>query len=229
VKTAWGTARVDWREPPVLWITLGWLAAVLWPPLPVTMLLWPANTASGGQYRDWRVIAAVLGAISIAATMRLIERERRREGQPRTRFGVAVRFVTYGFLFSVGGGLILAVLGAFSTAIFATGDIVRRLAEFKASLLLGLVSLPLALTIGVSYAVWAGLVASIISFAPRLQNARPTNHYLVDRLLPQEPEEPYSARQPEPEAPPPPPPKPAGPHPETDLEAALRPDWDDHH
>src|SRR3569832_408550 len=204
----WGTARVDWREPPAMWIGLGWLAATLWPPLPVTWLLWPASQSSLAQLLDWRVLATVMGGLGTAVTFRLIERERRREGQPRTRFGVAVRFVAYGFLFSVLCALILAVLGALWTAIFATGDIVRRMAEFKASLIVGLAFMPAALVVGVSYSVWAGVAASLIAFAPRGANHRPSNHFLADRLLPLEETEDHGPHDtgPEPEPLPPLPP-----------------------
>ena len=222
----WGAARVDWREPPALWVTLGWVAAVLWPPLPVTWIIWPATQSSGGQLLDWRVVASVMGGIGVATTFALIQRERQAAGQPRSRFGVFVRFIVWGFLFAVAGALILALLGAVWTAVFATGDAVRRIAEFKASLTLGMAFMPAALVVGVSYSVWAGLAASIISFTPRAPSVRP-GHYLIDRLL-----DPVGAgraggpvtAERAPAAPSPPPAQ--GPQPETELEAALRPDWD---
>src|SRR3569832_2336368 len=181
----WGTARVDWREPPAMWIGLGWLAATLWPPLPVTWLLWPASQSSLAQLLDWRVLATVMGG-----------------------FGAAVRLAAYGCLFSVLCALILAVLGALWTAIFATGDIVRRMAEFKASLIVGLAFMPAALVVGVSYSVWAGVAASLIAFAPRGASHRPSNHFLADRLLPLEETEDHGPHDagPEPEPLPPLPP-----------------------
>src|SRR3569833_1789698 len=107
----WGTARVDWREPPAMWIGLGWLAATLWPPLPLTWLLWPASQSSLAQLLDWRVLATVMGGLDTTVTFRLIERERRREGQPRTRYNDTDQNETNSNLFSVLCALILAVLG----------------------------------------------------------------------------------------------------------------------
>lgn len=261
MKTKFGTARVDWREPPALWVTLGWVAAVLWPPLPVTWILWPA-TQGAGALLDWRVIAAVMGGAGVAATFFLIERERRQHGQPRSRFGVVVRFIAIGFLFSIACALLLALVAAVWTAIFATGDIVRRLAEFKASLIVGLAFTPAALIVGVSYSLWAGVAAAIIAFTPRSPSVRP-KPFMMDQ--PQEARshgpiaaerlafaagasarapalsedadghdgaasEPMEAlfatpavAQPESVAD-----VPSGPHPETELEAALRPDWLEH-
>jgi hypothetical protein len=213
----WGTAKVDWREAPALWGFLGWLAGTLWPPLPFTWLLWPPTREAGGFLHDWRVVVAVAGAIGVAVIMRLIAAERRREGAPRTRFGVLVRFVAYGFLAALLAAVGVALVGAVMS-LFAPGDAFRRIGEIKAAFLMGLATLPVALVVGVSYAVWAGFIVGVVSFAPRAQNVRPS-HFLFDTLHPVD--------APPPAPMPPVAPMPAGPHPETDMERALRADTHD--
>lgn len=211
----WGTARVEWRESPALWGFLGWLAAVLWPPLPFTWLVWPPAEEAGGFRHDWRLIVAGVGALGVALAMRAIARERRRDGSPKTRFGVVARFVALGFLYSLTAAALVAVITAL-LGLLSPGDAFRRVGEMKAAFLVGIMTLPLALVLGVSYAVWAGFVVSLISFTPRAQSTRP-RHYMMDQLQPVD-------------APPPPAPEPApapeGPHPETDMERGLRPDFE---
>lgn len=213
----WGTARVEWRESPALWGFLGWLAAVLWPPLPFTWILWPPSAEAGGFQHDWRLVVAIVGAIGVGLAMRAIARERRRDGSPKTRFGVIARFVALGFLYSLAAAAIVAVVSAL-LGLLSPGDAFRRVGDMKTAFLVGIATLPLALVLGTSYAIWAGFVVSLISFSPRPQSVRPT-HYMMEQLQPAD--APPPAPEPTPE-----PPKPSGPQPETDMERHLRPDFD---
>jgi hypothetical protein len=221
---AWGSARVDWRSPAPLWIALAWVLGVAWLPLPLTLALWPSSDTGIETIRDPRAIAMVAGAISVTLTFYLINRERRRDGGPRTRLGVFLRFLAYGFVFTL---LLtaLADVGQAIRALFDEGDWFRRLGEAKATLVMGIVVMPLALVFGISYAVWAGLAACLVAFGPRRPTAKP-RHYLMDELLPVEPAGQAAATATYMAPAPPPPLPPSGPHPETDIEAALRPDWD---
>jgi hypothetical protein len=215
----WGTARVDLREPPGLWLTLGWLAAVLWPPLPVTLAVWPSQPTLAAALRDWRYTALGVGAVGVALILRLIDRERLREGTPRTRLGVIVRFVAYGFVFTLVAAVVLAIVVALAT-LFGQGDVYQRLGEMKTALIMGLIAMPPALLVGVSYALWAGFATSIVAFVPRAASVR-LRHAMLDDAF-----EPRATLAAEPQPEPEPEPVPQGPPPETELEAALRPDMD---
>lgn len=216
----WGTTRIDLRDPPGVWVTLAWITAVLWPPLPITLIVWPSQRTATAMLRDWRFTALAAGAIGVALILWLIDKERLREGAPRTRLGIIVRFVAYGFMFS----LLAAVTVAIVIALFALlgqGDVYQRLGEMKTALIMGLASLPLALIVGVSYALWSGLAASIVAFVPRspvrLRHALLGNDYGSTMVMG---DEAAVELEPEPE------PVHTGPRPETELEAAMRPDWD---
>src|SRR5690606_11700549 len=130
---AWGTAPVTWREPVGNWSALGWLAGVLGPPFVLTIMLCPHVIIDGGIVRYLGLMSVGAGAIGVAMILRLVGRERRRSGMPRTRLGVVMRFIAYGFIFSV-----LAIVGATflaaGWAMFGAGDLWRRLSEVKATL-----------------------------------------------------------------------------------------------
>lgn len=196
---------------------MAWAAATLWPPLPVTLVVWPPLREAGGWISDWRTLSLVGGALAVPAIMALIDRERVREGTPATRAAVLTRFVLWGFLaicavhlFSV---VVMAVL-----APFGPGDIDARLGAVRETLLVrGLLMLPLSLVVGLSYVVWAGLMVGAIAFSAQVPAPRRAH-----RLFRQAGVNDLSPRLP----PPAPPPPPAGPRPETDFERGLRPDWD---
>ncbi len=214
-------ARVDWREPPALWATLGWMAAILYPPIVFAFTVWWQDIViNGGFVREISLTTLVAGGIGVALILYFVEKERRRYGVPKTRLGVIVRFVALGFFFAVLASVAINILAALVSMFTGVGDIWRRLGEAKATLLEGILLMPIFLIIGTSYAVWAGFVCSLIAFTPRAPRARPS-HFMFDRL---------GAEDTSSDAAPPPPPAPepaAGPHPETEMEAALRPDWDD--
>lgn len=214
----WGTARIDLREPPGLWLTLAWLAAVLWPPLPVTLALWPSQHTAQAVLRDWRFPTLAAGAIGVTLILWLIDKERVREGAPRTRLGVIIRFIGYGFIFSLLAAVAIAILIALF-ALLGQGDVYQRLGEMKTALIIGLASMPLALIVGVSYALWSGIAASIVAFVPR--SPVRLRHALLD-IDEDDSSSVMEEGPPEPE----PEPAPTGPVPETELEAAMRPDWD---
>ena len=214
----WATSRIDWRGPASLWVGLAWLLAVLWPPLPLTLIVWPSNKTGLMTIEDPRAIGLVLGAISVTVTFMLIDRERRRDGTPRTRMGVFMRFIAYGFVFTVVAVALFAIGLALLQA-FSYGDLFRRMGEAKATLLMAVAIMPLVLLAGVSYTVWSGVVASFVAFGPKTASTRPRN-FLMAEPETAAPIVAYSDKPIEPA----PEPAPPAPHPETDLEAALRPE-----
>jgi hypothetical protein len=223
------TARVDWRESPTLWMPVAWLAATLWPPIIGTLIFFPPREQAGGILHDFRLHALIAGAISVAVGLFVIDRERKLEQAPRTRLGVVVRFLIMGFIFTLAAVVVQAVL-ATGVGLFNADDLVHKLGTTKATLFWFSVPMTLfALPVGISYALWAGFVVAMIAFSPRPLSVRP-RHYLFDRLTPEEPAVAAAAVEAAPllETAPAPEPEPQhkGPRPETEMERALRPDWD---
>lgn len=199
------TRRIDWREAPSVWAPIAWAAGVLWPGVVFALIMLPPSRPEG------RVVLVALAAagLGVAGTLRLIEWERARDGSPRTRLGVIGRFLFFGAIYSV----LAAVLSAFvqaAMALFGRHDFSQNVAEANSALTFGFAGLVAAAVIGVSWSLWAGFVASLIAFSPRAESVRPKSFILQDA-------------EPEPAS------KPVlrkAQSPETDVEAALRPDWD---
>jgi len=197
---------VVWREPVSLFGPLGWIAATAWPPIVFTLVIFAPTKESGGLLNDWRLKALVAGAVAIAAILWIVKGERERDGSPSTRLGILSRFLLFGFIFSL-GALILLVLAFSVMTVFGSEGFLPTLGEIESTLFLfGVAGLPPALMVGVSYAVWAGLMVSLVSFTPKVERSRPRPSPLFDLTATDE-------------TPPPP-----APVPETPVEAGLRPD-----
>jgi len=153
--------------------------------------------------------------VAIAAILWIVKGERERDGSPSTRLGILSRFLLFGFIFSL-GALILLVLAFSAMTVFGSEGFLPTLGEIESTLFLfGVAGLPPALMVGVSYAVWAGLMVSLVSFAPRAERARSRASALFDIT---------AVDEPPPLAPEPPPAPAPAPVPETEMEAGLRPD-----
>jgi hypothetical protein len=161
-----GQERVVWRQEPH-WLVLAAIAGALWPPIPITLLIWPPRNWVPSLEIDPRFVALVIGLIAVPVCLWLLRRERERTGRPSTRLGVVWRFMFYGGLLAAGVqalfALILCILGWFEA-----GGIAQAAGATETTLLIyGVGLLPVAVMVGVSYALWAGLCAAFIAF--RLQ------------------------------------------------------------
>lgn len=161
-----GRQRVAWRREPQRMV-LAVVLAVLWPPLWITLAIWPPHNWMPGLEMDWRLQVGILGLIGIPAILWLLARERQKGGRPATRLGVVWRFMFY-------GGLLAVVL----SALFAIWQVVLQwmnaanfgegLGSSETTLLIyGVGGMPLAVVIGVGYALWAGLCVAFIVFTPQ--------------------------------------------------------------
>ena len=123
------------------------LAAAAWPPLIITLIVWPPENWASGVDTDWRLVLLVLGLIAAPVGLWWLRQTHARVGRPSTRLGVVCRFMVFGWIQSsdVGQGI-----GATETNL----------------LIYGVAGLPVAILVGVSYALWAGLCAAFIAFAP---------------------------------------------------------------
>lgn len=166
-----GQTRVAWR-PTRAAIPLAALAGIGWPPLILTMLIWPPQNWLPGADIDWRLVLLALGAVAVPAGLLIVRRERDRRGRPGTRLGIVWRFMLYGGLLAAGLQTLVAVLMVI-VGLVASGDVLQGMGATETTLLIyGVAGLPVAILVGVSYALWAGLCAAFIAFVPAPERVR---------------------------------------------------------
>ena len=160
-----GQAPVNWRRSPAA-VPLAALAGVMWPPLVLTLLIWPPQNWMPGREMDWRLMVLLIGLAAVPAGLAAIRRERDRRGRPASRLGVVWRFMLYGGLLAA----VCQILIALSVVVFGwtqSATLGQGLGSAETSLLIyGVAGLPVAILVGVSYALWAGLCAAFIAFVP---------------------------------------------------------------
>jgi hypothetical protein len=161
-----GQERVVWRREPHR-LVIAALAGALWPPIPVTLLIWPPRNWMPSMEIDPRLVVLVIGLMAAPAGLWLLRREWERSGRPATRLSVVWRFMFYGGLLAAGlQALFAIVLCIFGW--FEAGGIAQAAGATETTLLIyGVGLLPVAVMVGVSYALWAGLCAAFIAFRPQ--------------------------------------------------------------
>jgi hypothetical protein len=154
-------------RPTPLYPILASLAGAAWPPLLLTLPFWPPHALGPGRDVDWRLVVLFIGLIAVPLGLWRIVTERRRSGRPGTRLGVVWRFMLFGGL--VAAVLqVVVVLGMVATGWLEAGDFMQALGASETTLLIfGVGGLPIAMIVGVSYALWAGLCAAFIAFEAR--------------------------------------------------------------
>jgi len=208
------TAPVSIREPRSLWTGLAWAAAVAWPPVILTLFIFPPTAEAGGILNDWRLKALIAGGVAVGAIIWIIAGERERDGSPSTRLGILSRFLLFGFIFTLAALILLVLIFSFMT-LFGSEGFLSTLGEIESTLFLfGVAGLPPALMVGVSYAIWAGLMVALIGYMPK----PPKPSYMRSPLFGEE-----AVPPPAPQAPPPP----RAPEPPTEVERGLMPGVDD--
>ena len=157
-------------QTPVAWRKEAWavaaacVAAALWPPLLVTLLIWPPSNWIPGVEIDWRLLVLIVGLVVMPVGVWRLFHERSRTGRPATRLGVVWRFMLYGGLLAAVTQTVIAVLMMVAGWIEA-GDIAQAFGASETTLLIfGVGGLPVAILVGVSYALWAGLCIAFIGF-----------------------------------------------------------------
>lgn len=166
-----GQRKVVWRTSG-LWIALAALAGIAWPPLILTFITWPPQNWLNGMNTDWRVLVLAVGVITVPLGLWLVRQEQIRTGRPSSRLGIVWRFMFYGGLLAAAlqgaNALFLSGLGAVRSA-----DIPQALGYAETALLIfGVGGIPLAILVGISYALWAGLCAAFLAFTPRTEPVR---------------------------------------------------------
>jgi len=161
-----GQAVIHARPGPV-YPVLAALAGAAWPPLLLTLPFWPPHALEAGRELDWRLMVLALGVVASPLCLWRITTERRRTGRPSGRLGVVWRFMLYGGLVAAALQVVLALTMVVSGWLEA-GDFMQALGATETTLLIfGVGGLPIAMIVGVSYALWAGLCAAFIAFEAR--------------------------------------------------------------
>lgn len=161
-----GQQRVVWRREPQR-LVLAAVVGALWPPMVLTLLVWPPKNWLPGLEMDWRLTVLLVGVVGVPVGLWLLARERERSGRPSTRLGVVWRFMFYGGLLAVALGALLALVHAVQQWLSAA-SLGEGLGGSETSLLIyGVGGLPFAVLIGVAYALWAGLCVAFIAFSPQ--------------------------------------------------------------
>lgn len=158
-----GGERVAPRNSPQSKI-LAVLLAAAWPPLLVTLPIWPPHHYWAGLDTDWRLVLLAVGLIATPIFMARLAKAKRPNNAPWTRRAVVARYVIY-------GGLLTAVLQILMTLIlaivagFSGESFVQALGAIETVVLVfGVLGVPLALMVGVSYALWGGLCVAYIGY-----------------------------------------------------------------
>jgi len=160
-----GQTPVKWRRGRGrLW--LAGLAAVCWPPLILTLAIWPPLNWVPGLDLDWRLLMLVIGAVAMPLGLRQVRLQRERTGRPATRLGIVWRFMFYGGLLAVALQTLFALVMVI-WGLIGSGSVFQAIGSTETRLLLyGVMMLPAAAVVGVSYALWAGLCVALIAFEP---------------------------------------------------------------
>lgn len=166
-----GRETVAWRGSSAATFAAG-LAGALWPPLWLTLAIWPPANWRPGLDMDWRLTTLIIGLIAVPAGLALLRREAERHGRPSTRLGVVWRFIFYGGLMAAGVQMVVAatmvILGWTQS-----GGLRQAVGSAETLLLIyGVGGAPVAILVGVSHGLWAGLIAAFVAFAPRPPAAR---------------------------------------------------------
>lgn len=161
-----GQRQVTWRRSGG-WIALAAALGIAWPPLIITFFVWPPQTWLDGLSTDWRILVLAIGVLAVPLCLWLLSQERIRSGRPATRLGIVWRFMFYGGLLAAAlqgvNALVLSGIGAARSA-----DLGQAMGYAETALLIfGVGGVPLAILVGISYALWAGLCAAFLAFTPR--------------------------------------------------------------
>ena len=161
-----GQSRVAWRRTPGAKLIAG-IAAVAWPPLILTLPLLPPSNWLPGREMDWRLIVLIIGAIASPLGLWLLERERERTGRPGSRLGIVWRYMLYGGLLAAALEVLFALV-SMTWGWIQSGSFLEALGYTETILLIyGVGGLPVAILLGVSYALWAGLCVAFLAFEPQ--------------------------------------------------------------
>ena len=148
------------------------LTAAAWPPVLLTLPIWPPTNWASGVDTDWRLVLLLVGLIAAPTGIWILRRIHDRRGLAPTRLGVILRFLVFGGLLSAALQTLIALVLT-GMAIVASSGIAQAIGAAETTLLIfGVGGLPLATLVGLSYALWAGVCVAFIGYrsAPTVRN-----------------------------------------------------------
>lgn len=173
-----GSAPIMWRESPFLWVPVSVVAALAWPPIVVTLLLFPPQAFTLGLDADWRLLGLICAGLGTAGGLWLLKMEWDRARRPSTRLGVIWRFTLFGAVLAVALQLLLVVVllvgGWFRVTGLGQGLGVAETTFF----IYGVGLLPVTALVGAAFAGWAGLMVALIAFVTKPESLRTPPHLL---------------------------------------------------
>lgn len=148
------------------------LLAAAWPPILITLPIWPPTNWASGVDTDWRIVLLLVGLVATPVGIWLLNRIHQRRDQTFTRLGVILRFLIFGGLLAAALQTLIALVIT-TMAMIASASLGQAIGAAETTLLIfGVAGLPLATLVGLSYALWAGICVAFIGYrsAPKVKN-----------------------------------------------------------
>lgn len=143
---------------------LATLVAAAWPPILLTFPLWPPHHLWAGLDTDWRIVLLAVGLVAGPIGMARLAKAKRPNNAPWTRRAVIARYVIYGGILAGCLQLLVTIAQAVIAGLSGEGFIQALGAIQVIVLVYGVLGIPLALMVGVSYALWGGLCVAYIAY-----------------------------------------------------------------
>jgi len=158
-----GGEKVVPRRTPQARILASLLAAA-WPPVLATLFIWPPHNWMSGLDTDWRVVLLIVGLIAAPIGLLQLEKAKRPNDAPWTRRAVIGRYVIYGGMLAAALQIIIALAIA-AVYGFNGESFVQALGAIETALMIyGVGGVPVALMVGISYALWGGICVAYIAY-----------------------------------------------------------------
>ena len=143
---------------------LATIIAAAWPPILLTFPIWPPHHLWAGLDTDWRLVLLAVGLISAPIGIARLAGAKRPNNAPWTRRAVIARYVIYGGILAASLQFLMTL--ALSVIAGLAGEsFVQGLGAIEAVVLVyGVIGIPLALMVGVSYALWGGVCVAYIGY-----------------------------------------------------------------
>ena len=173
-----GTAPIQWRESPWVWVPVAWLASVCWPPVLLTLVFFPAQAFTFGLDMDWRLLGLICAGVGTAGGLWLLQREWARSRKPATRLGILWRFTLFGAVFAVALQFLLVIALMIGGWLRVSGAAQGLGVAETTFFIYGVGLLPVTALVGAAFAGWAGLMVGLIAFVTRPESLRTPPHLL---------------------------------------------------
>jgi len=139
-------------------------AAICWPPLVLTLLIWPPLNWVPDTDTDFRLILLVVALFAVPIAMWRLQARSEQRTEPLTRQGIICRFAYGGGLVGAVGQTALAVISVV-TGWIESQSLMQAAGSTETNLLIyGVLGLPVTILVGVSHALWAGFCVALIAY-----------------------------------------------------------------